>query len=128
MEIFSIALFAIVCAVLVLTLKNTRPEYALLLSIAAGCVILALTLKYLAGIFHVIEEMFSGVGINSEYFVILLKALGICYIAQFAGEVCKDFGQASLSSKIELGGKIAVLLLCLPLIKTVIETATKLIG
>ena len=100
----------------------------MVVSIAAGVVILLILLVDLGSIFDAVEQLFISSGLNGEVFKLTLKALGLCYITNFAVDVCKDFGQTSLASKIELAGKIAVITLSFPLIETILKTVTELIG
>lgn len=67
-------------------------------------------------------------GVNTNYTGTLLKSLGICFICQFSSDICKDAGQNALSSKVELAGKIMILILALPLIDEVLSTATSLLS
>ncbi|MEE1277947.1 MAG: SpoIIIAC/SpoIIIAD family protein, partial [Acutalibacteraceae bacterium] len=65
---------------------------------------------------------------EDDYMKTALKALGICYITQFAADVCRDFGQTALASKAELAGKCAIFLLSLPLVTSIVEIAVNMIG
>ena len=58
----------------------------------------------------------------------LFKALGICYLTQFAADSCRDAGESALAVKAEIAGRIAVLLISLPLLSQVASTAMDLIG
>ena len=71
--------------------------------------------------------MIDKVGIPSEYAQILFKCLGICLITQFASDSCKDAGESSLGTKIDTAGKIALVVISLPLMEKLVETATSLI-
>ncbi len=75
-----------------------------------------------------IKNIAESAGIKSEYIEIMLKGLAICYITQFSGDVCNDFGQTSLASKIELCGKIVLAILCIPLMVSIIDMVTKTVG
>ena len=63
-----------------------------------------------------------------EYVLVLFKALGICYLTQFAADSCRDAGESALAVKAEIAGRIAVLLISLPLLSQVASTAMDLIG
>ena len=70
-----------------------------------------------------ISEKLSNSGIETEYFKIALKAVGISYITDFIADACRDVGQATIASKAELVGKTAIFLLSVPLLMSVLETA-----
>lgn len=115
-------------AVATLFIRRYAPEYALLTAVASGCVILLLIIVSLSGLIGDIESIFSSAGLDNGIFKTVLKGLGVCYLTSFATDVCRDFGQTSLGAKVELAGKVTIVLLTLPLIKMIIKTATELIG
>ena len=97
MTVYSIIAVAIISCVLILVVKQTRPELALVLSIASGCIILAAIIAKFTPVINELSDIISWSGIGSEYLTVMLKALGICYLTQFAEDVCNDFGQTALA-------------------------------
>ena len=53
---------------------------------------------------------------------------GIGLLCSAGAEICRDFGEGSLASKIEFAGKCTLLAYCLPLIKTVFEYASSFVN
>ena len=113
---------------LVLVVKQYRPELGLLVSIAAGCVILLAVLSKFTPVIEQLKSLVYNSGIKKEYLSIMIKSLGICYLTQFASDICNDFGQTSLASKIELCGRVTLAVLSMPLMITLIETVSKMVG
>ena len=74
------------------------------------------------------QSMTARFHFQEERWQILLKTLGICLLTQTAGDLCRDAGEASLAGKVELAGKTAILLLCLPMFRELLHTAVNLIG
>ena len=109
-------------------IKEHHPALALCLSIAVGILLLLGCLDDLVGVIERIKELLGKTGVETAFFSILLKTLGICYICQFAGDLCKDAGESALAGYVELAGKITVIGLSLPLLTKVVETVIKLIG
>jgi stage III sporulation protein AD len=128
MNILGIAGIAICAAVVAAMLRRYHQEYAVLVGIAAGIVILIEILTSIAPAVQQINRLLSSAGISSQYEVILLKTLGICFLAQFAADACRDAGESALASKMELAGKISILILSLPLFEQIAKTAVGLIG
>ena len=64
---------------------------------------------------------------SMEYLSVLIKAIGVCYLTQFSADSCRDAGESSLAGKVELAGKIAILISALPLLDSVISLAVNLI-
>lgn len=74
-----------------------------------------------------IEKMALNANVNIVYVETILKIIGIAYIAEFASQISKDAGQGSIASKIELGGKILILTMAIPILTVLIETIIQLI-
>jgi stage III sporulation protein AD len=121
MDIIKIIIFVLVCVVLIITIKNTRPEYALLLEIAAGVSVFFVISKEIFLLYKEINVIYEKIGLDSFYLQILIKVIGIAYIAEFGIGFCKDANQYALASKIELAGKISILLVALPMISSILE-------
>ena len=103
-------------ALLSVTLKSYRPEYGLMTGIATGTLIILLTTQNFINVINEIGKIVNKTGINTEYFKITLKVIGISYITQFAVEVCKDAGENAIAAKVDAAGKICVMLLTIPVI------------
>lgn len=128
MNIVAIAGIAIVAAIFAAMLKRRNQEYSIILSIAAGVIILFEIFANISPAIKQINTLLAASGLSSEYTVILLKALGVCFLAQFAADSCRDAGESALASKVELAGKIAIVVLSLPLFEKIASTAVGLIG
>ena len=118
LKIFLIAFVALAAIVL---LKQIKPEFALLLKFA---VLLLLGFLVFSEVSDSVSEIFSfgeRVSIDSEMLKILLKALGLCLVAQIASDVCKDCGESALSTSVELVGKLSIVLMALPVAAQLIE-------
>ena len=100
----------------------------MLLSILAGVCILAMLLQALPAVMSQISSLLRAASLPEEYALILFKALGLCWLAQFAADSCRDAGEGALASKVELAGKTAVLPTVLPLFSAVGELALGLAG
>lgn len=126
-DVFKILAILLVSAVISLMLKQKNGEYALLVSVAAGVITAALILKHLSSSFSTLKSYIEDYGVETEYFKVALKALGIGYITSFIADACRDSGQTSLASKAELAGKAAIFVLSLPLLLSVLNIAVGLI-
>lgn len=114
-------------AVAVIAVRRYAPEYAMVISLVAGSIVLVALILTSSGLFSKVEDIFESSGLDSGIFKTVLKCLGICYITNFAVDVCRDFGQTSLGSKIELAGKISVTVLTLPMIEDILKAAVELV-
>lgn len=128
MNIVGIAGIAIIAAVVAAMLRRYHQEYAVFLSIAAGALILLAIFSNVSPAVKQIGTLLSAAGLTADYAVILFKTLGICFLAQFAADACRDAGENALASNVELAGKIAIVVLSLPLFEKIAQTAVKLTG
>ena len=110
-----------------LALKKYAPEISAVIAVAAGCVILLSVLSQISPLTEQINSFMSGAGLDGSYSAVLIKTMGICFISQFTADTCRDAGQSSLASKVELAARIAVTVLSLPMLQRVLETALGLI-
>lgn len=117
-----IACLAVVICMLTVVVRQVRPEFSTAMLILGGCAIGAVCISALAPTVGEIIELSSGYGL-SEGFSLVLKAVGICFIAQTAADICRDAACTSLASKVETAGKIAVLAMIFPLFRSLLETA-----
>ena len=73
------------------------------------------------------ENICNKSGINSKYLEILLKMTGIAFLAEFAISICKDSGEGSIASKIELGSKAIIISMSIPIIYNLLEVILKIL-
>lgn len=128
MNILTIIGIGLVAAIMCLVLRQYRPEYAMLLSLATGVFIFLALLSDITEITSGIQNLLGETPMPTAYMGILLKALGICFLTQIACDACKDAGESAISSKIEIAGKVAVLLISLPLFEQVLSIVSSLMG
>lgn len=121
-----VILMCLVASAIILLIKKYSPENALTVALAAASVILLFIIISASDLFFEMRDLFDSFGLDPEIVKITLKALGICYLTGFAGDVCRDFGQTSLASKVELAGKVTVVILTLPFVKQILRVATEL--
>lgn len=128
MNIIAIAGIAVIAAILAVMMKQYHHEYSVVISIAAGVIILFEIFANISPAVKQINTLLSSAGLSAQYASILFKALGICFLTQFAADSCRDAGESALASKTELAGKIAIVILSLPLFESIANTAVGLIG
>lgn len=123
MDIFKILAVCLVTAVLAILLKQYKAEYSIAAVLGGGIIVIAFILKNISAPIEYLKNELEASGINTDYFKVALKALGIGYITGFIADACRDSGQNALASKAELAGKCAIFMLSLPLISSILQTA-----
>ena len=120
-DILQIIGLAIVATVIIAVLKVQRPEIAIQISIAAGIIVFAMILGKITAVIELLNSYADKVNIDTIYLSTLLKIIGIAYIAEFGAEVCKDAGEGAIASKVELAGKVVIIVLAVPIITSLLD-------
>lgn len=112
-----------------LILRAYKPEWAPFLRMAVTVVALGLTVALASTVLTYITDLASATGaLEGEGWSLLLKALGVAFLTETAASVCRDSGETGLATWVETAGKLEILLLSFPLIRTVMDTVTELLG
>lgn len=127
MEIFKVVGFAIIAVVLVIVVKQQKPEIALIMSIASGVLILIFVITKMSDIVNLLDDLVSKSGINKDFFEIILKVTAIAYIVEFGKNICVDAGQTAIATKLEMAGKVIIVVLSIPLISALVNVLSKLV-
>lgn len=125
--LFSIFGISIISVMICLLLKKTNPEFSMVIAIITGIFILGLIVLNMTPVFDALNSLMNNMHINNAYFKAVMKALGICYITQLAADTCRDAGYSAIAAKVELAGKICILIISLPLFENLIEIAKELL-
>lgn len=128
MWIIAAAAAGLVGTVLALILGQYRPEFRMLVTAAVTLLLMAMVLERLSPVLEQLRSTMELTGLTGNYAAILFKAVGICLLTQLAGDVCRDSGESSIASKIELAGRAAILLTAMPLIQEVLAWAWELMN
>ena len=128
MTIVQVAVMGIVAVALAVQLKPLRPEFSVYLILTAGLVIVFLGISRLELILETVREIGTYIQVKNIYFGMLLKMLGISYIAEFASGICKDAGYGALGSQIEMFGKLLILAVSAPVLLALLETLQRSTG
>ena len=127
MEIIKIIGIALIALIIIIMLKQYRPEYAIFISILTGILILFLVMDKLTGIIQLIQNIEDKFSINMQFISLLIKITGIAFLSEFAVSICKDSGEAAIASKIELGSKIIIISMSIPIISTLLEVILRIL-
>lgn len=126
MDILQIVSLGLAVTVLVLILKEQKPIFAFLLVTITGIAIFLFLLGKISAVIRVLEQLADRSGVNHVLFVTILKIIGVAYIAEFGAQIVRDAGQDSIASKIELTGKILIMVMAIPIVSVIIDTVLKL--
>ena len=127
MEIFKIVGIGIIGCVIVLLVKQLKPELTVTVIVATTIIMLIYILKYFTQIFSLFEDIVEKTGLDKNLFTILIKIIGVGYLVEFGASVCEDTGNSSIASKVILAGKIAIFLMSMPIIVNLLNLILELL-
>jgi|SRR5699024_1798102 len=121
MDIVQIVLLGMIASVLYILLKDVNQVFAFFIVLMTSIIIFLLIITHITDIFSLIERLASRSHVEEFHLKTILKIIGIAYISEIGSNLTRDAGLTSVASKIELAGKIAILLLAIPILTAVIE-------
>ena len=126
-DIIKIIGIAVIALIIIIILKQYRPEFAIYISILTGILIILLVTDKLTDIIQLLNSIASKASINTEFLTLLLKITGIAFLAEFAVSICRDAGEAAIASKVEIGSKIIIIAMSIPIISALLEIVLKIL-
>ncbi|TYQ13365.1 UNVERIFIED_CONTAM: stage III sporulation protein AD [Acetivibrio alkalicellulosi] len=121
MEIFQIMGLAIISTLLIIVLKVQKPEIAIQISLVTGAIIFLMILGKVASVVELFNTYAKQINLDMVYFSTLLKIVGIAYIAEFGAELCRDAGEGAIASKVELAGKVIIVVMAIPIVTSLLD-------
>lgn len=126
-DIIRIAVIGVVGAILAVTLQQQKKELALVLTVMVGVLLLYRSSGYLQEVIGGLRQMADAAGLSGDHIKLLFKLLAVSYVVEFGSEICKDAGQQSMAGKIQLGGKLMMAALALPIFQSLLTLITELL-
>ena len=120
MTVWQVCGIALLGVAVVLILRGFRPEYATVAGIVVGILLLVGSLLPFKTIMDSVNMIGNSAGF-SVYSSVILKSMGIGILAQTTADVCRDSGVSMIASKVEFAAKIIILLICIPILQTLMS-------
>lgn len=127
MSIIPIIGIGLIGTLIAVILKEYKPEFKIYISIICGIIIFFLVASNLKSFIDLVTRLSNRLNVSNEFLLILLKITGISILTEFAISICKDSGESAIASKIDLGGKITIIGISIPIISALLETLLNLI-
>ena len=127
MDIIKIIGVGLIALIIIIILKQYRPEFVIYVSIIAGVIILILIMDKVSSIIDLLTSLSNKTVINNEFLVLLIKITGIAFLTEFSVSICKDSGETAIANKIDIGGKVLIISMSIPIIASLLETIIKIL-
>ena len=127
MDIIKIIGVGLIALIIIIILKQYRPEFVIYVSIIAGVIILILIMDKVSAIIDLLTSLSNKTVINNEFLVLLIKITGIAFLTEFSVSICTDSGETAIANKIDIGGKVLIISMSIPIIASLLETIIKIL-
>ena len=127
MDIIKILGIGLISLILIIVIKQYKPEFSVYISLMVGVIIILMVVNKLTGIINLLTALSDKASINKEFLEILLKITGIAILTEFAVSICKDLGESSIANKVDLGGKIIIISISIPIISSLLENVIEIL-
>ncbi len=122
MDMLQIGIMGVAGTLLAVQFKSGKKEYGIYITVTLSLIIFISVLGRLGTIVEAMKGIGRFIRLDQAYIGTLIKMLGITYVAEFSAGICKDAGYQTIASQIEIFGKLAVMLLSLPILMTLLNT------
>ena len=121
MSVMQIGLLGIAGVLMAVQFKSGKSEYGIYISIGLRLLVFFSIVSKLKVILDVVRQIGETIHLNTAYVGMLMKMLGIAYVAEFSSGICKDAGYQTIASQIEIFSKLAILVMGMPVILALLE-------
>ena len=127
MDIVKIIGVGLIATFINIIIKQYKPEFSVYVALITGAIIIFMFLDKLTILINMINDLSAKAGMNKDFLGILLKITGIAILTEFCVSVCKDSGETAIANKIDLGGKIIIIAMSIPIIASLLELILKIL-
>ncbi len=117
----------LVGTIVVVVLRQVKPELAIFAGTCTGVAIVLLVTTSISELFSSVSGLTSSSSVSSGIMEYIIKIIGIGYITEYASGISEDYGSKSIGKNIQLAGKVAILILALPIISSIIEAISAIL-
>ena len=122
MDIIKIIGVGLISLIIIVVIRQYKPEFTLYVSLLAGAIILMFVIGKLSEIINLLTALSNKTAVNNEFLKLLIKITGIAFLTEFAVSICKDSGESAIANKVDMGGKVIIVSMSIPIISSLLET------
>lgn len=127
MDIFKYIAIGFIGTIMVVTVKNVKPEYSIFIALATGAIIIIALSNKILDVVNTFTQIADKSGLPAGVFNSILRIIGIGYITEYASSICQDNDCSSIAKKIEFAGKVTIFVMALPIITSIIDIISGLV-
>ena len=127
MDIVQVVGVGLIALVIIMTLKQNKPEFVIYVELIAGVIILSLCFDKITAVINYVYEISSKIKLSNRFIGIMLKITGVAILAEFATSICIDAGEKAIASKVEIASKVIIVTISIPIISSLLEIVLKVL-
>ncbi len=127
MHILQLVGIGLTATVLSAIIRPRVPQFAMLIGILTGTILLTIVVRNMEVVISTLNQLANAAHVDKGFMATILKIIGIAYIVEFAAQVARDAQEGALAGKIELAGKVGIVILAIPIITDVVQSLVKLL-
>ena len=127
MDVIKIIGVGLISLIIIIIVRQYKPEFTLYVSLLAGALILLFLMDKIGGIINLLTSLSNKTAINNEFLTLLIKITGIAFLTEFAVSICKDTGESAIANKMDMGGKVIIVSMSIPIISSLLETIVEIL-
>lgn len=127
MDVIKIIGVGLISLIIIIIVRQYKPEFTLYVSLLAGALILLFIMDKIGGIINLLTSLSNKTAINNEFLTLLIKITGIAFLTEFAVSICKDSGESAIANKVDMGGKVIIVAMSIPIISSLLETIVEIL-
>ena len=125
-DIIKIIGIGLIALIIIMIIKQYKPEFVVYVSLLAGAMILILIIQKIEPVIELLNNLSNKTSVNNEFLGLLIKITGIAFLTEYAVSVCKDAGETAIANKMDMGGKVIIVSMSVPIIASLLETVLKI--
>ena len=126
--LFSVIGIGLIGTLMAVLLRQYHPIFAVLVTVTVSIMILLAAVQWITPILEEGKRLLDRIPALSEHTQLLLKTVGICFLTQLSGGLCRDAGENAIAIHIETAGKLLILAVSLPMFGQILDLVMVFLG
>lgn len=127
MDITKIIGVGLIALIIIMIIRQYKPEFVIYTELIAGVIILSMCFDKITAIINLILDYANKIEVSNKFVVVLLKITGIAILAEFGSSICRDAGESSIATKIDIGSKVMIVTTSIPIISSLLDIILKVL-
>ena len=127
-DILKICGAALLALTLAAVLKNRASPIAPYLTQIASLTVFITVITSIVPLIAFIRSLINKAEVEYELLGLLMSAASVAIICQIVSDICKSNGESSLASAVEFAGNAEIIVISLPLLGTLVNSAFEVLG